>query len=182
MSEYRVSILSKMQRDALLSGASVLIDELFRDFISISNGEAIEDHMALADCLPQQFRQHYNALFVKKFITCVIRVADRLASWEDGEIPASTAECMALRSIIENAEVWLEIKDGRHTAKDFSIFEDIAFPDFDIELLFDPALDGIENTRAAKHMGMALIPSEWFKETYAPVHPYVCDGERTHEG
>jgi len=107
-----------------------------------------------------------------------MRVADRVAMWDGGTIPASTAECLALMAIIEKAKMLLEMKgeeDGRYQEADFSLFEDIAFPDLDILLLFNPALDGIEDTHVAIYMGMALKPSEWFKQIYAPVHPYVYD-------
>lgn len=176
MSGHEVNILTKDQREALLSGATILIDELFMDFFSIKRGEAIGDHMVLAECLPRQFRHYYNELFVKKFIVCVIRIADRIATWEAGIIPASTAECIALGAIIEQAKALLEMKverDGRYSEVDFSFFEDIAFPDLDFEFLFDPAFDGIEDTQIAEDMGMVLKPSEWFKPIYGSVHPYV---------
>lgn len=179
MSKNKENILSNAQHDALINGAVVLIDDLYTDYIRISKGEAIDDSMVLADCLPRQFRHRYTELFVKKFIVCVIRVADRLAVWDGGTIPASTAECMALMAIIEQAKMWLEMKgeeNGRYQEADFSLFEDDAFPDLDAHLLFDLGLDGIENTQMAKQMGMALKPSEWFKPIYfAPVHPYVCE-------
>lgn len=114
--------------------------------------------------LPPQFQYHYkDALFVKSFIVCVVRVADRLARWRKGTIPASTAECLALKLIIERAKLWLEMKgkvEGLDQELDFDLFEDVAFPDLDIELLFDPALDGIEDTDVARIMGMVLKPSD----------------------
>jgi hypothetical protein len=48
-----------------------------------------------------------------------------------------------------------------------------AFPDLDIDLLFDPAWDGVEDTDVAEEMGMFLKPAEWFGEAYGPVHPYI---------
>lgn len=173
----KVHILSRAQREALLHGAVVLIDELFDDFIHISEGGTVEDTMVLSD-LPPQFQHHYKVLFVKSFIVCVVRVADRLARWRGGTIPASTAECLALRLIIERAKLLLEMKGkvaGKDQELDFDLFEEVAFPDLDIELLFDLALDGIEDTDVARTMGMVLKPSEWFKPTYGPVHPYVLD-------
>lgn len=176
MSREKVTVLSRVQRNALLHGATMLIDELFDDFIHVSEGGAVDDCMALSGCLPLQFRHHYNELFVKSFIVCVVRVAERLATWKGGTIPASTAECLALRAIIENAKLLLETEDkveGKDQEMDFSFFEDVAFPDLDIELLFNPALDGIEDSDVAKIMGMVLKPQDWFKPIYGPVHPYV---------
>lgn len=175
MTGKKIQILSQAQRKALLDGATVLIDELFDDFIHISEGGAVKETMVLS-ALPPQFRHHYKELFVKSFIVCVIRVADRLATWREGTIPASTAECLALKLIIEKAEMLLEMKsevEGMDSEMDFSLFEDVAFPDLDIELLFDPALDGIEDTDVARALGMVLKPQDWFKPIYDDVHPYV---------
>lgn len=169
--------LSSTQRRALLRAAVMLIDEIFEDFLDMSKGEPIEDTMVLSD-LPVQFRQHYQEpVFVKSFIVCLIRVADRLARWRgETTIPASTAECLALKLIIERAKVLLEL-DGKVPEKDpdfdFNLFEDIAFPDLDVELLYDLTLDGIEDTEVAEAMDMALKPSQWFHPTYGRVHPYV---------
>jgi len=81
-----------------------------------------------------------------------------------------------LRAIIKEAEMWSGMKaekDDKYLEVDFTEFEDIAFPDYDFELLFKPALDGIEDTSMAEKMGMVLKPSDWFKQIYASVHPYV---------
>lgn len=173
MSEGKVRILSRAQREALLDAATMLIDELFEDFVHIKAGGTVQDTMVLSD-LPPQFRHRYDELFTKSFIVCVARVADRLARWRGGTIPTCTAECLALKAIIERAKALLETKGKtKKRDMDFSLFEDVAFPDLDIELLFDPSLDGIEDTEVARIMGMALKPSEWFEPTYGPVHPYV---------
>jgi len=63
-------------------------------------------------------------------------------------------------------------EQGDEADDDFEEFEEAAFPDLDVELLFDPSLDGIEDTGVAEYMGMALKPSEWFKPVYGEVHPY----------
>jgi len=170
---------TNIQREALLSGANILIDELFEDLFSINNGETIDSSMVLNEYLPRQFKRHYNVLFVKKFIVCVIRLSESIKTWKgEEEIPASTAECIALRAIVKEAETWSEMKaekDNKYSQMDFSEFEDIAFPDFDFELLFNLALDGIEDTSMAEKMGMVLKPSDWFKPIYASVHPYTYE-------
>ena len=140
-------MITNIQRDALLSGAIILIDELFMDLISITNEKAIDNSMTLDEYLPPQFKHHYNELFVKKFIVCVIRLSEHIETWKgEEEIPASTAECIALRAIVKEAEMWSEMKnekDDKYSQMDFTEFEDIAFPDFDFKLLFNPALDAL---------------------------------------
>ena len=166
-------ILSTEQRDALITGAALPLDETFDALEHVSNGVSLGE--TLAGCLPPQFLRHYDGYFLRRFLICAARVADRLADWEDGLIPACTAECLALRAIVERAQAVLQMRaeeQGDEAADDFEDFEEAAFPDMDVELLFDPSMDGIEDTKTAERMGMALKPSQWFDETYGEVHPY----------
>jgi hypothetical protein len=168
-------ILTRKQRRALIAAAMMLIDEMFDDYKSVCDGEPIDETIVFAEYLPIQFRHYYNELFLKKFIICVIRIADRLVDWDEGEIPACTAECLALRAIIDRAKGLLEMKaeeEGAEPEDDFEPFVDVAFPDLDAELLFSQAMDGIEDTEAAKDMGMFIKPSQWFVPAYGSVHPY----------
>jgi len=50
------TFLSPVQRDALVAGAAMFIDEVFEDFVSVCNGEAVKDCPVLSECLPRQFR------------------------------------------------------------------------------------------------------------------------------
>ena len=167
--------LSPAQTDALLTGATLFLDELFDDLVAVGRGAAFEDTVSLEGCLPWQFRHRYDGFFLRRFLICAVRVVDRLADWDEEPIPASTAECLALRAIVDRAKAVLQMKaeeEGGEPDDDFEEFEEAAFPDLDAELLFDPALDGIEDTDVAKHMGMVLKPTEWFKPIYREVHPY----------
>ncbi|MTI82323.1 MAG: hypothetical protein FH756_00170 [Firmicutes bacterium] len=178
MSGHEKEILTKEKHDALVLGANLLIEELFKDLVRIEKGESISDCDALQDYLPSQFRHYYTGLFVTKFIVCVVRMADRIATWEDGTIPASTAENMALGAIIDKAKIKLELKadkNGYPVDMDYDLFEDVVSPDLDYAILFDPKYDGIEDTQEAEYMGMALKPPEWFEPIYGDVHPYVKD-------
>ena len=54
---------------------------------------------------------------------------------------------------------------------------ELAFPDKDILMLFDPAWDGIEDPEIGDRLGTrALAPNHWFDPLYdgVPVHPYVA--------
>ena len=139
MAWYKICALSQVQREALLRGASMLIDDLFDDYARVSEGGKVNDCTALAEYLPPQFRHRYGELFVKSFIVCMVRMADRLATWEGGAIQASTAESLALRAIIEKAKLEGEAEEqGRECTVSFDGFIEEAFPDLDIDFLFDP--------------------------------------------
>jgi hypothetical protein len=68
---------------------------------------------------------------------------------------------------------------------DFSTFEQLAYEDMDFELLFEPHLDGIEDTVAGQGMAIAYLHfDQWFTpfREENPVHPYVTSPEgRRHE-
>jgi hypothetical protein len=175
MADDTQDILTPAQRKVLIAAATMFIDEAFEDIKDISKGGDIDDTATFAYCLPGQFQHHYTGIFLKQFLVCAIRVADRLAHWHGGEIPSCTAECLALRGIIREAECMLDEKaeqEGTKLECDFDPFIDEAFPDLDINLLFDQALDGIEDTPKAKEMGMYLKPSQWFEPAYGDVHPF----------
>ncbi len=152
-------LLTPEQRSALIDAAILLVDEACNDFATISNGGSIDDTYLFAEYLPKQFRHYYSETFLKKFLICIIRVADRLKDWDGENIPTCTAECLALRAIVQEA-------DG-----DFDLFVDYAFPDADADLLFVQELDGIEDTDVADEMNMYLRPSEWFEPAYGHIHP-----------
>jgi len=173
--DYQYDTLSPAQMDALLTGEALLLDEVFDALEHVGNGTSLEATAALAGCLPPQFQRHYDGFFLRRFLICAARVADRLAAWDEEPIPACTAECLALRAIVDRAKAVLQMgaeEQGDEADDDFEEFEEAAFPDMDVELLFDLSLDGIEDTEVAEYMGMALRPSEWFEPAYGEAHPY----------
>ena len=175
-----MSEITSLQREALISGATILVDELFDDLVAVEGGKAIKDTSALSWCLPPQYRNLYTPLLIKRFIICTSRVMDCLPFWQEGCIPMCSAESLALKAIISEAVSYLEMicrdcEDFTPDDLDFSTFEDIAFPDMDIELLFDASMNGIENSEIAEQMGMHIRWEDWFKPIYGSVHPFVRD-------
>lgn len=162
-------ILTPAQQRALVAAVSIFLDNAFDDLAGIIKGESFDDTI-FDECLPSQFRHHYNVLFLKRFLVCAIRVADRIADWDGWTIPACTAECLALRAIVHYAEAVLDSNNEEDS--DLDIFVDAAFPDLDIEILFEQALDGFENTEIAKELGMFIKPTQWFLPAYGDIHPY----------
>lgn len=86
------------------------------------------------------------------------------------------AEELALHAIVSRAEAVLE--EGEEEPVDFSPLECLAFEDMDFLTLFDPSLDGVEETSTGKYLRMTNLKlREWF-EPFNPdrgdaVHPYV---------
>ena len=88
-----------------------------------------------------------------------------------------TAEELALHVLIEEAGEGLKAKG---TEPDFSEFEDRAFQDdLDIEILYNLALDGIEDTPVGDSMGYGNLQfDQWFEpflNASTPIHPYVAE-------
>jgi len=73
-----------------------------------------------------------------------------------------TAEELSLRVLIQEAKEGLEMQG---IEPDFSEFEDQAFQDdMDIEILYDMALDGIEDTSVGDKMGYGNLEfDQWFE-------------------
>lgn len=159
---------------ALQNAGNVLIDEFSEDVGRLLAGEEFDDTFWMSNYLPPQFRRKYTALLAKKLLVCVVVVAWKLDQ-PDGWMLACTGEQLALRALVERAEVELELQ-GKEA--DYTSFWDLAFEDTDIELLFNPAWDGIEDSEIGDHLGVGNLTVEhWFDPLYdiAPVHPYVSD-------
>ncbi len=158
---------------ALNAASDILIDEFSEDVGHLLNGRDF-DTTWMSNYLPPQFRQKYTALLAKKVLVCVVVVAWKLeqpTSWP----LACVGEQLALRALIERAEMELDLQ-GKEA--DYGDFWELAFPDTDILMLFDPAWDGIEDSDIADYLGArALAPKNWFDPLYdiVPVHPYVAE-------
>jgi hypothetical protein len=159
---------------ALYDAATMLTDQFFDDVAGLlADGDFAQS--AMAGYLPAKYLLRYNVLFAKQFLACLLTVAWKLRA-PDYYPLACVAEELALHAIIECAEALLE-SEGLQA--DFTEFEDEAFEDADVEQLFDPALDGIENSELGQKLGMAHLRFEdWFRPFRGedPVHPYVDPG------
>ena len=166
MAQTKGRIFSRLQRGALLSGAMILIDEPFDDLCQYKRFRP-------NTCPRSAAPARYSEVLVKTFVVSMVRAGDRLATWEGREIPASTAESLALEAIIEEAREWLIIKseeEGREGKVGLERFMNDVFSHLGFELLFNPVWDGIEDTDAAKEIDMSLKAGEWLNSVYAPVH------------
>ena len=175
---YSDDILPPDHLDALFAAADRLTDEFFEDVaLLLEDGEFAETSMA--DYLPSRYLPRYTPLFAKQFLVCLMTVAWKLRAPGSHRL-ACLAEELALGALIKAAE---EILGERGERADFAAFMDTAFEDADFELLFAPALDGIEESQIGRDLGVGSLKfEEWFSPFRAdePVHPYVEDAEGSH--
>ncbi len=86
-----------------------------------------------------------------------------------------SAEELGLHVLIEEAREGLKTQG---IEPEFSEFEDQVFQeDMDINILYDMALDGVENTAVGDSMGYGNLQfDQWFEpflNASTPVHPYA---------
>jgi len=163
--------LPENHRNALFSALSILSDEFFEDDLES------EEHI-FRELLPRQYFYHYTPLFLKRFYATLLTVGYKLALPEQSDtLLACTAEEFALHILIEKASSILEMDE---IEADFGYFEDVAYQDLDFELLYDPDIDGIEDSETAFELGFGNLHfSEWFKpfdNASTPVHP-ICQND-----
>lgn len=164
------SILRADHERAMSTAIHVLIDEFLDDIVALQRGERFAD-TGMADHLPSTYCLRYDLLFAKRFLACVYTVAWKLQS-SDPQVLACVGEELALRALIQSAEVILESKGAE---ADFGSLCETAFEDEDYVLLFDPQWDGIEDSEHGRRLGMANLHfDEWFRpfRDEDPVHPY----------
>jgi hypothetical protein len=172
---YSQQVLPPSHADALDAAVDVLVDEWFDDVARVLRGAAFAE-TSMASYLPPKHLPRYTSLFAKQFLTCLLVVAWKLRSPARHRL-ACVGEELALRALIEAAHGLLELQGE---APDFGAFEDCAFEDFDIDLLFDPAVDGVEAGELAQRLALANLSFEdWFKPFREgdPVHPYVATAD-----
>lgn len=171
-------VITEEKYNGLCEAGEVLLDHLFEDVIEVQHTGNPEP---LSNWLPDQFSQHYTPLFAKQFLVTAVTLVGLLDQW-DGKstIVSCTADALALHCLIEQAKTLVELRadeagrEASETDLDFGDFVELLCPDADFELLFDPSLDGVEDTDAAAHLGMLLRFDQWFVP-YASsgwIHPY----------
>jgi len=161
--------LPEGHRKALYTSLCLLVDDFLND--------PDDDRPLLVTGLPSRYLPRYNGAFRRKFLVVLLTVGYKLAL-PDPPVPlfSCTVEELALHVLIEEAREGLKAKG---TEPDFSEFEDRVFQDVDIEILYNMALDGIEDTTAGDRMSYANLQfDQWFEpflNASTPIHPYAAD-------
>lgn len=164
---------AELAAGALAYAVDLLTDELFADLVELE-GERQAKNVAESDAvffvlelLPPAFAAQYTPLFVRKFILAAAGMVTGLTSpgWSG---PASTAEELALRLLIDEAIPALEMHDlyDDAVAEAFEAFKDTVFGDDDHEWLYDEDPFDEQDDVAA-----------WFEplQPTARVHPYTVE-------
>ncbi len=176
--------LSPSEWKLLQRGMDIYLDLLLDDLCSVLSGEALKDTMVLGDVLPSQFTSWYTPLFLKQFVVCGIHLVAKIDNWEGDPLAACTAEELAFRGLIEWVPTLSEPDITSDTIEHLQDFREEVMPDFDVDMLFNLALDGIEDDEViGTRLGLdSLRPENWFQPfTGLRVHPYCRDDETDSE-
>ena len=160
--------LPESHREALHSALCLLVDDFLND--------PDYDEPLFITALPPKYLLHYDGGFRRKFFVTLLTVGYKLAQPEP-PVPlcSCTAEELGLHVLIEEAREGLKTQG---IEPEFSEFEDQVFQDdMDINILYDMALDGVENTPVGDSMGYGNLQfDQWFEpflNASTPVHPYA---------
>ena len=163
--------LPESHREALHDALCLLVDDFLND--------PDYDQPLFITALPSKYLLQYDGGFRRKFF--VLTVGYKLAQAEP-PVPlfSCTAEELALHVLIDEARECLKTQG---IEPDFSEFEDQAFQDdMDINILYDMALDGVEDTSVGDIMGYGNLQfDQWFEsflDASSPVHPYAAEARQ----
>lgn len=128
--------------------------------------------------LPPAVQRFAGPPWLARFIECFEALAEKLARGvhDQETVAACTAEEMALHLVIDLAEAFvqdgmfeddealLRLPGDARVVGDFEYVRDALFEDYDVLALFNPALDGIEDSLEYAHLRLVnLHPSRWFE-------------------
>ena len=151
-------------RAAIAAAGEILTDFISQDLTDVaSRREAIN-----ADAyLPPAWQIGLDETFLAGMANAMTFVTKGLtdADWEG---PTNTAEELCLKAILDHAsevipDVW-KIEDRARLKADVMDLREIGFQDIDHEFLFEPEMDGIDQSDLGAQMGMqALSRRDAFK-------------------
>ncbi len=166
--------LSPSEWKLLRRGMDMYLDLLLDDLGTVLNNEPLKDTLVFREVLPPQFTSWYTPLFLKQFVVCAVHLAAKIDAW-DGAVVACAAEELAFRGLIEWIPTLCEADIIPGTIEHLGDFREEAVDDFDVDMLFDLTLDGIEHDETLNaQLGLdSLRPENWFRPFSGHrVHPY----------
>jgi hypothetical protein len=151
--------LPPFKREALLTGAAILLDQLSDDLAHLAGGGDVAG-TNMVRFLPPAVAPRYTARFAEQFLACASAVADELVR-PGNRRPACVGEELALHALVDQAEAVLVAAGEDPGLEDF---REAACEDFDCLLLFEMRFDGFEDSAVADSLGMSNLRFEdWFK-------------------
>jgi hypothetical protein len=169
---------------ALFQASVIVLDDLFEDLdtlrqerFGVTVADASDDTFLVLDELPARYAHRYDTLFAQQLIVTMVDVTRRFtAGWEP---LGCVAEELALRLVLNGAELQLELAEVELQEGWRGVVEDALFEDPDHEMLFDASMDGIEDDpESLASLGSASMAfTDWFKPFKAERHlpPYLLD-------
>ena len=177
---YATDELTMLQRETLYRAARQVVDRYMDDLEQLAWRERPFDETSMADDLPHKHLRHYDVEFARSFLVCTLTVALKLRAPCEHRL-ACTAEELALHAIVSEAEALIladpEMDDD--AVANFNEFRATAFEDWDYEMLFDAAADGIEDSTDPKADAVNLRFNDWFKpfNDESIIHPFLDEGQ-----
>jgi hypothetical protein len=171
-------VLPASHREALRDAAVTYLDECFAAIAQGEPGQSYAD-TPIGNYLPARYEQYYDGRFARDWTTTVAVVGWKLAQPCDVTL-ACVAEELALFELIRQAQVHLDLREAENDEQAWSDFRDLVFEDEDFLFLFNPELDGLEETEwARQHAIVGLKFSEWFlpfdPASHGAPHPLNLD-------
>ncbi|WP_326854552.1 hypothetical protein [Actinocrinis sp.] len=154
---------ARLAAGALVWAIETLIDELFQDIETLARDDADTEECLVLSALPPRCADQYTGLFAKRFLVTTIALTSRLTGPHHAPL-ASVAEELALRLLIEQAHVVLDLYDLADPETDHALasLKDAAYEDYDHEDLYDEDDDSTANPDA----------STWFAPFNATRHAH----------
>ena len=162
-------VLPESHREALYSAFILLADNYFTS--DDKQGSMIGED------LPRKYRHRYTPIFLQRFFASLLTVGYKLAQ-SDPPVPllSCTAEELACAMTIDLAEAHL---DENGIEADYELFEEAIYQDSDFKFLYQPEVDGIEDSPEFSYLGIGQLRfDEWFlpfDNAATAVHPYSAD-------
>ena len=171
-------VLPESHRAALRGAAITYLDECFSAIAEGEPGQSYAD-TPIGHYLPGRYEHYYDGRFARAWATTVAVVGWKLGQPGDLTL-ACLAEELALFALIRQAQVLLDLREVVNDEQAWSDFQDRVFEDEDFLFLFDPELDGIEETEwAREHAVVGLKFSEWFRPfdpaSHGVPHPFSLE-------
>ena len=177
---YATDELTMLQRETLYRAVRQVVERYMDDLEQLARREQPFGETSMAEDLPRKHLRLYDVEFARSFLVCTLTVALKLRSPGEHRL-ACTAEELALHAIVNEAEALIladpEMDDD--AAANFNEFRATAFGDWDYEMLFDPAADGIEDSTDPKADVVNLRSNDWFKpfNDESIIHPFLDEGQ-----
>ncbi|MGW4694368.1 hypothetical protein ACWEO1_18510 [Kitasatospora cineracea] len=165
---------------AVFHSIDILLDEIFEDIATLNGSPNVaqcDGPLLQLESLPEKFAHLYTPLFAQQLLVTAVDLTARLSRPGFTQL-SCVAEELLLRMLLETTEVTLDLYGllDDDVQEALAAFRENVYEDLDHETLYDPALDGLDESPVGEALGMAPMGvADWFEPFSAgrPVHPYA---------